>query len=193
MGLGSGCDGQGLAVQSIYGRTFGNRYLVFAVAVLVLAVLLWWLAERLDRDMNNAEHMHFEMRLAELRSAVLLMQATLVAKDDMQAAEKYVGSNPMDWMALAESDRQYLGELRLEDAMEQRGKWVFDPWRKVIAYRPLSDDWLSDVESGNIESAWLQFRVVALWSNESKRKSIKALALQPLQSYAWSAQKTRRF
>ncbi len=158
-------------------RTFGNRFFIVAVTASVIAVLLGMLADRFETPLDQAERTHVAMRLAELRSAVLLMQATMVAADDWRNAEAYVGSNPMNWLKLDEADQHYLGEMALEDAGEARGKWVFDPGRKVIAYRPLADDWWPEAHQPRMP--WLQFRVVALWS-EDRPMRIKGLELAAL-------------
>ena len=163
--------------SSLATRTFGNRFFIVALTASVIAILAGVLAGRMETPLGQAERAHVAIRLAELRSAVLLMQATMVAADDWSDAERYVGSNPMDWLEVEESDQHYLGELTLEEVSDARGKWVFDPRRNVIAYRPLTDEWWVD----NVAPAvpWLQFQVVALWSEDTPKR-IKGLELAAL-------------
>ncbi|MDX1453646.1 MAG: hypothetical protein R3183_13885 [Oleiphilaceae bacterium] len=160
-------------------RTFGNRFFIVAVCAVLLLSLIALLLDRMETPMAQAERTHVAVRLAELKSAVLLMQATMVAADDWSRAEQYVGSNPMEWLELDEDQRHYLGEMPLEQASDQRGKWVFDPKRRVIAYRPLSDAWWPDAVAPSLP--WLQFRVVGLWSDDSPRR-IRGLDLVSLDS-----------
>ena len=136
-----------------------HRYFIVAVTVVVITVLMFVVASKLEHKVVNAERKQFEFRLAELHSAVLLQEAVLVAKDQMDQAYRYAGLNPMIWMAPETS--HYLGEMTLESVMGQEGNWVYDPNRKVIAYK------------SKTESKWLQFKVVALWSKDKSSKGLR--------------------
>jgi hypothetical protein len=137
----------------------GHRYFVVAVTAIVVAILMYILTSKLDQEVDNAERKQFEFRLAELRSAVLLQESVLVAKDQMDQAYLYEGSNPMIWMEPETS--HYLGEMSLESVTGHEGNWVYDPKLKVIAYK------------SKTESKWLQFKVVALWSKEKSSKGLR--------------------
>jgi len=138
---------------------------------------MWRLSELVENELVSAEIAQFELRLSELKSAVLLMQASLVAKDDVASAALYEGANPMT--LLADNAAHYLGEMPLSEAENQAGKWVYDPHEKVIAYLPKS------FSSSRYQAAeyalkvtdsqpdWLRFKVVALLSKESNNTSHK--------------------
>ena len=143
-----------------------HRYFILAVTGVVIAVLMYVVSSKLEQEVENAEWTQFEFRLAELRSAVLLQEAVLVAKDQADQAYRYEGLNPMIWMAPETS--HYLGEMSLESVSGQEGNWVFDPKRKVIAYKGQFNEFSS--EKNKTESKWLQFKVVALWSKEERLK-----------------------
>ncbi len=155
-------------------RSFGNRFFVAAVSLVLVTVLYGLVADRLEAPVAQAERAHVAVRLAELRSAVLLMQATMVAANDWSSASQYEGSNPMHWLDLEPGQGQYQGEMSLEEARNAKGKWVFDPSRKVIAYQPQSNDWWPQQQAPALP--WLQFRVVGLRSEDSPQE-IKALTL----------------
>jgi len=173
-------------------RTFGGRYFVVAITAIVIALIMWRLLERLDREIINAERAQFELRLSEIRSAILLMQASLVAKDDMALAVRYLGTNPMDWMEPGQD--HYLGEISLEEASQMnniKGKWVFDPERKEIAYLPNALRWRT--EETDFGAQWLRYKVGAIWSEEAgadgqRHRIVKGLKLEPMQQAFWQQQ-----
>jgi len=143
-----------------------HRYFILAITAVVIVILMYVVTSKLEQEVVNAERKQFEFRLAELRSAVLLQEAVLVAKDQIDHAYRYEGLNPMTWM---ESDTShYLGEMSLESVIGQEGNWVYDPKRKVIAYKVKNFEFLS--EKNKTESKWLQFKVVALLSNDKGSK-----------------------
>jgi len=149
---------------SLSEQSLSHRYFIGAVTAVVIAILMYVVASKLEQEVVNAERAQFEFRLAELRSAVLLQEAVLVAKDQMDQAYRYEGLNPMTWM---EPDTSYyLGEMTLESVTGQEGNWVYDPKRKVIAYK------------SKTESKWLQFKVVALLSKEKGDLVVKGLRLK---------------
>jgi|GEM_PF-6061913 len=149
------------------GQSLNNRYFIIAVTTVVLAILMFLLTSKLEQEIVKAERNQFELRLAELRSAVLLQEAALVANNQMDLAYRYEGLNPMIWMASETS--HYLGEVTLESIAGQEGNWVYDPKRKVIAYK------------SKTESKWLQFKVVALLSKEKGDLVAKGLRLKQVE------------
>lgn len=179
-------------------RTFGNRYYIVVITTLMIAVLIWVLSDRLERELLNAERAQLQLRVAELRAGVLLREASLVAKDTMAEAERYVGSNPMQWMTDAEGRRPayYMGERQLsllgkKQIEELKGFWVFDVEESVLVYFPRTDDILARVKETGLEpwrkdDQWgprLKYRVVGLWSQEDEKKEIKGLRLMRVGSY----------
>ena len=159
---------------SVPEKNSSNRYFIVGVTVVVIAILMVVLTPKLEQEIVNAERQQFQFRLAELRSAVLLQEAVLVAKDQMDQAYRYEGLNPMNWMKPETS--HYLGEMTLESVTGQGGNWVYDPSRKVIAYK--AKNIIS--ETGKTNSKWLQFKVVALWSKEKGSKEQSNLVAKGL-------------
>ncbi len=159
---------------SLSERALSHQYFIIAITSIVIAILLYVLSEKLDQEFAHAENRQFEFRLAELRAAVLLQEAALVAKDQMALAERFEGANPMEWME--DDTSHYLGEMSLETVEGQAGNWVYDPGRKVIAYKVKTQGFMS----GKIKSKpkWLQFKVVALLSKEQGTKVSKGLSLK---------------
>jgi len=162
-------------------RSSSSRHFVLVLSGIVILILMGLLSSKLSHEIDNLERTQFELRLAELKAAVVLIQASLVANGKMDSALEFEGANPMDWL---EGDTtQYLGEMPLEEAEKYAGNWVFDPVQKVIAYLPKSFEekdlrgFKRSLESHNdsIKKStkrhvkWLRFRVVALRSKDNKR------------------------
>jgi len=152
---------------SLSEQSLGHRYFIVAVTAMLIAILMYIVTSKLEQEVENVERKQFEFRLAELRSAVLLQEGLLVAKDQMNQAYRFEGLNPMTWMESGTS--HYLGEMRLESVTGQEGNWVYDPERKVIAYK------------SKTESKWLQFKVVALLSKEKGNLTAKGLRLKQVE------------
>mgnify|MGYP000609607132 CR=1 FL=1 len=144
---------------SMFEQRFGNRYFIVATCVVLIAVLSVLLIDRVDREMQQYEKTLFDLRLTELHAAVLLKQAALVATDQTSTAPQFEGVNPMNW--LEDNTTHYLGEMRLYEAQDKPGNWVFDPQEKVIAYLPNNKSLLKSSDK------WLRFKVVALFSKET--------------------------
>jgi hypothetical protein len=161
---------------SVYGRIFGNRFFIASVSMLLIVIALNWLVDRLNIELERAEVVQFQLRLAELRSAVTLMESSQIAKGTLEELDKYVGSNPMDWVDGEVA--HYLGERRLENDRSLAGNWIYDPNLQVIAYLPksvTSEELLAENKDGKTDSEyqgvnsqqWLRFKVVGLSSKDS--------------------------
>ena len=178
-------------------RSMSSRLFVVVISGIIIFILMAYFLSRADQEMVQLERGLFELRLSELNAVVILKQAALVAKDDMASAKMFEGANPMEW--LDGDAKHYLGVIRLDDAINSPGNWVFDPEQKVIAYLPRNfkaeeyrltskrsgQKYISGGESKNSEShsRWLRFRVVALWSKESKQiepANVQSLVLRAL-------------
>ena len=153
-----------------------------------------WLVERLDSELELAESAQFHLRVAELRSAVTLMQASLVATDELEGLAAYIGKNPMDW--IEEDAAHYLGEKSLKRDEVAPGSWVYDPEMQVIAYLPKSVDADSLLLGLGIDPsqsalrkendlAWLRFKVVGLLSKDKgslKQEKVIGLELKVVEN-----------
>jgi len=149
--------------SSLFAQRYGNRYFIVAISVILIAILSVLLIGRVDREMQVAEKAQFDLRLSEIQSAVLLKQASLVAHDELSTAPQFEGVNPMNWFD--KKTTHYLGEMRLADAEDKPGNWVFDPQEKVLAYLPYNNSLLKSRDK------WLRFKVVALFSKETINSS----------------------
>lgn len=167
-----------LSDRTLYQRTFGNHYLVIAVTACLILILMGLLSERLEREVSRVEQAHYEQRLRELQAVVRLMEAALRSQGEMSLANRFEGSNPMDW--LQEDSSNYLGARSPEEALKHPGNWFFDAHAREIAYIP------TDINAGKDRSAEhkirekiLRFKVLALRSNEDRQKFI-GLVLSPV-------------
>ncbi len=154
-----------------------ERLFVVAVTVVVMAVLMGVLSNRLEREVRNAQQMRFEFRLREIEAVIRLREAALRVRGELHLAERYVGANPMPWLQTNELGMQtqlsdYLGEQRMRDADSEPGKWIFDPVEKVLVYLPFG------LDDGQFERDGLRYRVAAL---RSEGGQISGLTLAPEQ------------
>jgi hypothetical protein len=180
MGSWSSSDGAWLGVQnvdrfSVYRRAFGNRFFIAAFSLVLILIAMNWLADRLNAELERAESAQFHLRLAELHSAVTLMQASFVAKGDLEGLENFAGANPMDW--IEEEAAYYMGELSFSEAKLTAGNWAFDPALGEIGYLPknistsrllleINDKAAVQPALGKNNRDWLRFKVVALFSRD---------------------------
>jgi hypothetical protein len=169
----------------IFGRSYGNRYFIVVVSMIVVVICLDWLVSRLDKELISAEKAQFNLRLSELQASVTLMQASSVAKDKTRVIEQYIGSNPM--VFLEEGVKNYAGERSLAQPGAVPGSWVYDPELDVIAYLPKHNDQtaLRSSLSLNVERAewrdkkypqWLRFKVVGLLSKDKHSSRLNEFA-----------------
>ena len=169
-------------------RSFGNRYIVVALTSVLVFVCMGVLSLKLDREVVRAEKAQFDLRVAELKAAVLLIEANLVAKDRMIEAVEYIGSNPLS--ILDTKEMNYAGERNLayiedKERRELVGMWLYDTSQQEIVYLPRSTAFLVSLEipeekRPSLLASGLQFRVVGLWSDVERQKKIKGLRLETL-------------
>ena len=160
-------------------RAFKGRFFTLGVSLSIIAILILMLISRVEREMDNLEQTRFDLRLAELRSALLVKQLEIQARGGATKAEALKGANPMSWMEAwpKGSPSQYLGEVKLSALNEEtaRGNWAYDPVERVIAYYPRSTSWTdisvvtdqTQPEEGAdqvLEKNWLKFRVKPVMS-----------------------------
>ena len=170
--------------QTLYARSFGNHYFLFAISACLILLLMGLLSERLEREVSKAERAHFEHRLIELRAVVRLMEAALISQGELALASRFEGANPMDW--LEDDTSHYLGERSPEMALAHPGNWFFDPEAREIAYVPLEIHAVEGESTGSkINHKILRFKVLALRSKEDEHK-YNGLVLSAVQEVDWS-------
>jgi hypothetical protein len=164
--------------QTLYERSFGNHYFLFAISACLILLLMGLLSERLEREVSHAEQAHFEHRLIELRAVVRLMEAALVSQGELSLADRFEGANPMDW--LEDDTSNYLGERSPEAALAHPGNWFFDPEKREIAYIPPDIHAVKGESThAKITEKILRFKVLALRSKEDSKK-FNGLVLSPV-------------
>lgn len=166
-------------------RSYGNRYLILTVSVFIVGLLIFVLLDRLEREMARAEYAKFELRLTEMRSALLLQQLkrhTQQASVNRDAMTLHTGVNPMVWLASAEGSMplDYYGSASLNELPVDiaEGHWVYDVEQQVIAYLPKSSRWKNRLDG---RDSWLKFQVQAL----SEAQEGSSFRLQALQTNNW--------
>lgn len=152
--------------RNLYQRTFGNHYFVIVVSLILIFIFMGVLLGKIDREFGNAEQAQFEYRLVELKAAVRLMEAALVSQGEMQLADKFIGSNPMDW--LDDKTTHYVGEMTPREALNYPGNWFFDAIKNEIAYVPIELKGV-DINDKTIDKI-LRFKVRGLMSKEINSK-----------------------
>lgn len=155
--------------SSLFNTTFGNRYFVIAISACLAFIFIGILLTKVSQEFDQADQAQYEFRLAEIKAAVRLMEASLISQGELQHADRFEGANPMDWMK--DNTTHYLGQMSPFKAIKSPGNWFFDPENQQIAYVPKSIQQEKDnLSSHEAIEKILRFKVLALSSNESYLK-----------------------
>lgn len=165
-------------------RAFNGRFITIGVTLIIVAVLINMLVERVSREMDNLEKTHFELRLAELRSALLLKQLEIRTRGFEGDPRQLAGTNPMRWIKGWPVDlpAYYFGEAELSNALEETGHWTYDPKQELIAYLPSTEEGFDVDANGQLQEGmsaskrspsdrWLKYQVKVLMDG-AKLKSL---------------------
>jgi hypothetical protein len=189
MGLGSGSDWSLIIriekIMTVSPRAFNGRFITISVTLIIVGLLIYMLVGRLGREMDNLERTHFELRLAELKSALLLKQLEIRTRGFKGNLKRLNGANPMQWIKGWPTDlpAYYRGEFELSRAEGVKGYWVYDPKQQVIAYLPnaiqnfeltASGEWTSPTTTTPRKAAgtrWLKYQV-KVYMDGSKLESL---------------------
>lgn len=105
----------------------------FAVVLILLAILLGTLLERLHFYQGEAEKAEVGRLLANLRAHLNSHVLQGEVRGDRTQIEKFVHQNPMEWLVRLPGN--YAGELdTLEMQNVQPGNWYFDRARHTLVY-----------------------------------------------------------
>ncbi len=111
----------------------GFTLLELAVTVVVVAILTTFLLNRIMFYRDQAEEVAMQQVVGNLRSALHLQLALLLARNRDQELLQLAQQNPMDW--LAEKPANYLGEIESADATDLvLGNWYFVKRDKRLLY-----------------------------------------------------------
>jgi prepilin-type N-terminal cleavage/methylation domain-containing protein len=114
-------------------RQRGFSLLELVVAIVLIGVLLGVAIERLLVMKGQAESRAMDEVIGNLRSAMTIRMAELIAKGRAEAITDLIGSNPM--ALLAQRPDYYLGELFGPDpAVLAPGSWYFDTRQGTLCY-----------------------------------------------------------
>ncbi len=97
-----------------------RRRFRFVVALIVMALLWWWVLGALDRRAGNVEQIAVDSVLSQLRAAVLIKSAEAMLERP-QGFDGRAGGNPFEW--LRQEWGRYLG--RCEGSYPPPGHWCF--------------------------------------------------------------------
>lgn len=160
-----------------------RRVFVVSVALILLFVLMGLLSTKLETELVRAEKAQFDLRVAELKSAVLLMEATEIANNSIDRLKHRIGSNPFDMLDTKEMNYAGVMNLSAENDQDKKnlvGQWVFDSQRGTVVYFPRSLELIEVVfgqKKPSLLKAGLQFKVGGLRSDVELHK-IKGLRLE---------------
>lgn len=174
--------------MAITAEAFKGRKLTLVVSVTIIASLVFILIDRIVREAERVERAHFELRLNELRSILLLKQLEIMTKGGKVLKSELAGENPMQWLKGWPQSRPayYRGEGRLSQFRSTPGYWVYDPVERVIAYQPKADSWRDELlESRDLDTrqlpldggVWMKFQVVPVFES----RTFKSIELQAIE------------
>lgn len=110
-----------------------RRMLEFALVVVVIALVVSVLIDRVEKLMVEAERISVLQVVGQLRSVLGIRVAELVAEGATPKLARLQGSNPMTLMHPPPAT--YAGLASGPDSSLRPGHWYFDPKRHELRYR----------------------------------------------------------
>ncbi len=111
----------------------GFTLIELMVTIIVAAILASVLLDRMLFYRDQAEKVAMQQVVGNLRSALHMKLASLLARNREQELLQLAQQNPMNW--LAEKPSNYLGEIDLSNAKNlEKGNWYFDTSDKRLLY-----------------------------------------------------------
>lgn len=167
----------------------GFTLIEMIVVVAIVSILAGFLLNRVSFYQEQAEKVAMEQVLGNIRSALHLQLAVLVARNKASDIPRLVKQNPMSW--LAEKPSNYVGEyFSVQPGDVVSGSWYFELKDKNLVYLVHNGNNLN-VEVGSQKQ--LRFRVSLLTSARSAQEpdktadngSIEGVILEPIAPYTW--------
>lgn len=155
-------------------RLRGASLFEFVLCVAVLAVIFGVFLGRSMFYAGQAHEKATKRTLNELRSALMLQEATFLAHGEGSRAAQLVDQNPM--RLLARPPANYLGEYYSPDVSKlQRGSWLYDRSAKSLIYL------LNNGETfGGRQSKMLKFKVKLMRSPDQAAAAANNQSPQPV-------------
>lgn len=121
----------------------------------IIAVLVYFLLEALQRETVRAERAAFDKVVAEMRAATVLKTSALVAADKWLELKNFVNSDPMDWMNPPPVN--YSGKINGNPEHISAGHWFYSVNEQLIVYRVRNDETMVLIQGE--EPGYIRFRV----------------------------------
>ena len=159
------------------------------VVVVIVALLATMLLSRVMFYLEQAEKVAMEQTMGNLRSALHLQAAALVARDKVHDIPRLVGQNPMNW--LAEKPSNYAGEyFSPQPGDVVFGNWYFDLKDRNLVYLVHNG---TNLHVGAGSQKQLRFRVELVTSIKSAQgpdkradsDSVEGVVLKSVVPYTW--------
>lgn len=115
-------------------ESHGFSLIELAVALAVLAALLYFLLDRVLTMQEMAEKTEVEETVRSINYALRLEAASRMARGPEPKRLPLEKENPIKW--LQTPPRNYLGELDMAPAHAKQPYWYFDRVGRQLAYRP---------------------------------------------------------
>ncbi|HYW92156.1 MAG TPA: hypothetical protein VFA95_06830 [Gammaproteobacteria bacterium] len=110
-----------------------RRMLEFALVVIVIGLVVAVLIDRVQKVMVEAERASVVEVVGQLRAALGMQVAKLVAEGDTRRLARLQGGNPMQLMARPPAS--YAGTVTGPDSNLKPGHWYYDPKTHALRYR----------------------------------------------------------
>jgi len=159
----------------------GSRWLNFAIAMLLIAVVSLWLAASLRETEERTEKMLVELAVRRMNMGLQLAMGEAMMHERGREIPGWAGSNPTRW--LDGKLQGYVGDCpRTGDLAE--GGWCFDSLRGELHYRPRHDRHLRLKNSS--DEPLLRWHVVA--KNPTAPGGLVGLRVENITLYEWFAE-----
>lgn len=122
-------------------KSHGFGLVDLAVALALLAALLYFLLDRLLTMQEMAEKTEMEETVRSINYALRLEAASRLARGPEPSRPPLEKENPVKW--LQTPPRNYLGEMEDPPVHAKPAYWYFDPVRRQLVYRPNRSDHLT--------------------------------------------------
>lgn len=165
-------------------REDGFSLFELAASAIIVAILAWYLLDRVLTYQEMAEKTVVESTVMNMRSGLRYREAELMTHNQENEIAALVGENPVKWLEKAPPN--YLGELSAPQENEiPPGSWYFDKRERELHYLVKRDGNFVPGPSGKHE---LRFRVTALNGGKAAGGAglpVQGVALTLMEPYRW--------
>jgi len=159
----------------------GSRWISFAVAVLLIAIVSLWLAASLRDTEERTEKLVVEQAVRRMHMGMQLAMGEAMMQGREREIVTWVGSNPVRWL---DGDlRGYIGTCARRETLAP-GHWCFDELRSELHYHPRLNHHLRFKNSA--DEPLLRWRVVA--KNPTAAGGLVGLHVENVTLYEWFAE-----